>query len=195
MPRIATTPATWSRTSVGAAPFPTRAKAPGVTQGRSGPSDEVGHPSRRAGRRGDVGQAGADHQRRPDRAIERAGACGPSAVRNPDVAGRAVPRRRTPPAGTRAGLTRAPRRPPLPPSRGRVRQRAGGSASSLIATADVRAVGLCSGDDPPGAGGTRLRCRPSCQIRRWTKTPAWEPIERGGDLVALVVHGDLSLPR
>src|SRR5512135_1878283 len=34
---------------------------------------------------------------------------------------------------------------------GRVRQGAGGVASSLIATADVRAVGLCSGADPPGS--------------------------------------------
>src|SRR5512142_1175643 len=63
---------------------------------------------------------------------------------------------------------------------------AGGVASSLIATADVRAVGLCSsGADPPGSWGTRHRCRPSCQAGGWTKTPAWEPVERGGDVVAL----------
>jgi hypothetical protein len=52
----------------------------------------------------------------------------------------------------------------------------------MIATADVRAVGLCSGADPPGSWGTRLRCRPSCQAEGWTKTPAWEPVERGGDV-------------
>src|SRR5512135_1143112 len=62
-----------------------------------------------------------------------------------------------------------------------------GVASSLIATADVGAVGLCSGANPPGSWGTRHRCRPSCQARGGTKTPAWEPVERG-NVVALVAR-------
>jgi hypothetical protein len=69
-----------------------------------------------------------------------------------------------------------------------------GVASSVIATADVRAVGLCFGADPPGSWGTRLRCRLSCQAGGWTKTPAWEPVERGGDVVALVVPLGNPLP-
>src|SRR5512135_1070952 len=71
---------------------------------------------------------------------------------------------------------------------------AGGVASSLIATADVGAVGLCSGADLPGSWGTRLRCRPSCQAEGWTKTPTWEPVARGGDVVALVVPLGNPLP-
>jgi Circularly permutated YpsA SLOG family len=52
-------------------------------------------------------------------------------------------------------------------------------ASSMSAMADMRAIGLCSGADPSGSGGTRLRCRPSCQAEGMDKTPAWEPVERG----------------
>src|SRR5512135_1198710 len=79
---------------------------------------------------------------------------------------------------------------------GWVKQGAGGVASSVIATADGGAVGLCSGANPPGSGGTRHRCRPSCQAGGWTKTPAWEPVERGGDVGTTALHeGPLAPPR
>ncbi|MGZ3393733.1 MAG: hypothetical protein ACXVB2_06250 [Isosphaeraceae bacterium] len=59
----------------------------------------------------------------------------------------------------------------------------------MIATADVGAVGLFSGADPPRLVGHT----PSLPAIMpgwggWTKTPAWEPIERGGDVVALVAR-------
>jgi hypothetical protein len=136
-----------------------------------------------------VGHAGANHERRADRGEPGRLACdpitGPESERRAD---RASPRRRAPPVGPRDGRTRAPRRPPLPASRGRVRQGAGGIASSMIAMADVRAVGFFSGADPPPARGAHAfvaghHARPE----GWTKTPAWEPVARGGDLVALVV--------
>jgi hypothetical protein len=67
-----------------------------------------------------------------------------------------------------------------------------GVASSLIATADVRAVGLCSGASALARGAHAIVAGHHARPEGWTKTPAWEPVERVGDFVALVVPHDGS---
>ena len=95
-----------------------------------------------------------------------------------------VQERHRPASGPEGATDRSPQTRPGPGS---------GSGCRIIPNNVGRrgAVGLCSGADP-GSWGTRQRS--SMPGRGRTKTPAWEPNERGGDYIALVERGDPPAP-